>query len=809
MSALAQDFRIAVRLLLKDRLFTIVAAVALGLGIGVNNTFFTLVNAAVLRGLPIHDSERVMFLGTRDARDVGGGFSYPEFDELRRSSRIFAAFAAYRSAPTTIVDLGDADVPADRVIATYISSSGFDVVGVAPILGRGLVAADDQPGAAHVVVLAAPVWQTRYAADRSVVGRRVILNGEPATVVGVMPADFRFPGNTDIWQQLSAMPGLLPESREARTLSVFGRLRPEATAPQGAAELNVYVDTWSSAFPTLYTGIRTTIVPINEQFAGRVTDTVWLAFITAGVLVLLIACANVANLLLMRASGRGREVAIRMALGATRARVLRYLLVESALLAGLGAAVGMLLSAVALAALHAMVPIEVARLFEFSADPRVLAALVVATSASVVVFGLTPALHVSRVSVVVALNDIDRSGLRSASGRWATVFLVGEFALTLVVMANVAMSVRLGRAARQAEFEIDPTPLLTMSVTLPNRPYATPDARNRFFDRLHEQIAALPGVAAVTIAGAIPGGGGQLRPIRDAGRADDPRSRSPQSVVVTAGDDYFKTIAVALVRGRSFSAADRGSELPAVVNERFATLFFPGEDPLGRVIAVTSPVVVAGEVWSVRIIGVAPSIRQRQGGAIQPDPVVYIPAWAEPPTTAVLIVRAEGSPAALTPSIREAARQVDPSLPMYRAMTLTQALDQLRWNGRISKVLLDGIGTIALILALVGLYAVTTSTCSQRRKELAVRTVLGAQPRQIGAAVFRRVIHQVAGGILLGVAGTFAFDRFFTASDPSIRLTDGIVIVPTIVAIVLVGFLAAIIPVYRAAHSNAMTALRS
>ena len=809
MSALAQDIRIAVRLLLKDRLFTIVAVLALGLGIGVNNTFFTLVNAAVLRGLPIQDSGRVMFLGTRDALDVRSGFSYPEFEELRSSSRTFAALAAYRSAPSTMGDLGDAGVPADRIVATYISSSGFDVVGVAPMLGRGLVAADDQPGAAHVVVLAASIWQTRYAADRSIVGRQVTLNGESATVVGVMPVNFRFPGNTDIWQQLSAMPGPLPESREVRRLSVFGRLRPEANAPQVAAELRAYIDTWSSAFPTLYTGVRTTIVPINEQFVGRVTDTVWLAFITAGVLVLLIACANVANLLLMRASGRGRDVAIRMALGATRARVLRYLLVESSLLAVLGAAVGLLLSSVALAALHAMVPLEVARLFEFSTDARVLAALVVATSASAVVFGLTPALHVSRVSVIVALNDQDRSSMRSARGRWATAFLVGEFALTLVVMANVVMSVRLGRAARQAEFEIDPTPLLTMSVTLPNRPYDTPAARNRFFDRLHERIAALPGVAAVTTASAIPGGGGQSQPISVSGRAEDPRLPSLQAVVVTAGDDYFRTLGVALVRGRSFSAGDRGSEPPAVVNERFAALFFPGEEPLGRVIAVKSGVAAAGEVVSVRIIGVAPSIRQRQSGAIQPDPVVYIPAWVDPPTTAVLIVRAEGSPAALTASIRETARQVDPSLPIYRAMTLPQALNQLRWNGRISQVLLDGIGTIALVLALVGLYAVTTFACSQRRKELAVRTALGAQPRQIGAAMFRRVVHQVAGGILVGLAGTFAFDRFFTESGASIRLTDGIVIVPTIVAIALVGFLAAFMPVYRAAHSDPMTALRS
>ncbi len=806
MSALVQDIRLAARLLLKDRGFTIVAAVALGLGIGVNSTFFTLVNAAVLRGLPIQEPERVMFLGTRDAHDLRGGLSYPDFEELRRTSRTLVALSAYRSAPTTMVDAG---VPADRVVATYMSSSGFNVVGVAPLLGRGLVAADDEPGAAPVVVLAASVWQTRYAADRSIVGRRVMLSGEPAIVIGVMPADFRFPGNTEVWQQLSAMPGLVPEARNARTLSVFGRLRPGATATQAAAEQKARVDNWANDFPTLYAGVRTTVVPINEQFFGRVTDTVWLAFITAGVLVLLIACANVANLLLMRASARGRDVAIRMALGATRARLLRYLLVESALLAVLGAAVGLLLSSLGLAALHAMVPVEVARLFEFSADARVLAVLVFATSASVVVFGLAPALHASRVSVVDALNDADRSGIRSARGRWATVFLVGEFALTLILIANVAMNLRLGRAARQAEFEIDPAPLLTLSITLPNHPYDTGDGRSRFFDRLHEQIAAVPGVSAVAIASTIPGGGGQSQPITVTGRAEDLGLRSPQALVVMVGDDYFKAIDVRLVRGRTFSAADRGGEPPAIVNERFAALFFPNEDPLDRAIGVKPPEGSAGDVRSLRIVGVAPSIRQRQTGAIQPDPVVYIPSWMAPPSTAALIVRAAGSPAALTPSIREAVRQVDPALPMYRAMTLTQALNQLRWNGRISQVLLDGIGTIALLLALVGLYAVTAFACSQRRKELAVRAALGAQRRQIGAAMFRRVIHQVAAGIMVGLAGTFAFDRLFTESDAAMRLTDAVVIVPTLVAIALVGFVAALIPVYRAAHSDPIAALRS
>ena len=671
------------------------------------------------------------------------------------------------------------------------------------------MAADDEPGAAHVVVLASSIWQTRYAADRSIVGRPVMLNGEPATVVGVMPADFRFPGNTEVWQSLSTMPGLAPEVHDARTFPVFGRLRSDATATEAAAELKARVDIWAHDFPTLYAGIRTTVVPINEQFFGRVTDTVWLAFITAGVLVLLIACANVANLLLMRASVRGRDVAIRMALGATRGRLLRYLLVESTLLAVLGAAVGILLSSLALAALHAMVPAEVARLFEFSTDLRVLTVLVFATSASVVVFGLAPALHASRVSMVAALNDADRSGIRSVRGRLAAVFVVGEFALTLVLIANVTMNVRLGRAARQAEFEIDPAPLLTTSITLPNRPYATPDSRNRFFDRLQERIAAMPGVSAVAIASAIPGGGGQLQPITVPGRAEDPRSRSPEAVVVTAGDDYFRAVGVAMVRGRSFSAADHGPVPFAVVNERFATLFFPNEDPLGHLIGVKSPVGATADVQLLRIIGVAPSTRQRQSGAIQPDPVVYIPAWAAPPVTAVLIIRAAVSPAGLTPSIRDAVRQVDSSLPIYRTMTLTQALNQLQWNGRVSQVLLDGISAIALVLALVGLHAVTAFACGQRRKELAVRAALGARPRHIGAAMLLRVMLQVAAGIGVGVAGTFAFDRFFTESDAAMRLTDGVVIVPTIVTIVLVGLVAALIPVYRAAHSEPITALRS
>jgi putative ABC transport system permease protein len=800
------DLRLAIRLLIRDRGFTILAVLALGLGIGINNTFFSLVNAAVLRGLPIDAAEDVMFLGMRDAQNVPRGLSYQEYEDLRSDARTFASVGAYAAAPMTVVDQG---ISPDRVLGVSLSASGFHALGVAPLLGRELGVEDDRPGAPGVVLLSERLWQTRYRSQQSVLGRSITLSGEPVTVIGVMPDGFRFPLDADVWRPLGAVAPLTTSSREARLVSVFGRLAAGSTSAQAQAELETFRAAWAKQYPAIYEGLRPSIVPINTQFFGRVTDTVWLAFITAGVLVFVIACANVANLLLMRAAARGREVAIRLSLGATRTRIVRQLLLESAVLAMLGAGVGLGFSVVGLRLLQALVPADVASLFAFTFDARMSAVLVGASVASVFVFGLTPALHLAHGSAVDVLAEGGRAGGSVARRRWATSFLAAEFALTLVLMANVAMGIRVTQAAREAQFAIDPAPLLTMSITLPNQPYDTAAMRNRFFDRLGETLATLPAVSSVSVASALPQTGGPLQPVTIAGRPSVSTASLPRAATILVGERYFDTIGAPLLQGRAFTRTDgTPGQDSAIVNERLATLLSPTEAPIGMLIRVARSDAQAGaEPW-LRIVGVAPSVRQSALDGIEPDPVVYLPWRSEPSATAAIIARAQGDPAALLPPFREAVRQLDPSLPVDRAMTGLDAMRQLQWTGRISRVLLHGISTIALLLALVGLYAVTAHSVRLRRKELGIRMALGAGRTVIGALVLRRAMRQLAIGMATGIGATVAFDRLFTTTTTGMRLTDPVVLLPTMAAIVIVGIAACLWPASRAVRLDPALVLR-
>jgi predicted permease len=799
-----RDIRLAMRMLARDRGFTILAALALGLGIGVNSTFFSLVNAAVLRGLPIDSAGDVMFLSLRDARGVPRGLPYPHFDALRRDSRAFTGVGAYVAGPVTLVEEGLAP---GRALSVSLSASGLDVLRVVPMLGREVRPEDERPGAPAVALLSQRLWQTRYGAQPSVVGRTITINGEQATVIGVMPEGFDFPGNADVWRPLLAAI-TTRASDDAPVVSVFARLAPGVSRAQAQVEFESFRARWMNDGPGGRDGLRPSVVPINEQFFGRVTDTVWLAFITAGVLVFLIACANVANLLLMRAAARGREVAVRLSLGATRTRIVRQLLIESAVLASFGALAGLALSAAGLRLLQMLVPAEVARLFGLTIDARALSVLLAASVVSVFLFGLAPALHLVQRSPVDVLKQGGRGNGTVARRRWATAFLAAEFALTLVLLANVAEGIRSAQAARDAQVSIDPAALLTMAVTLPAQPYSTGEARNQFFDRLHDTIAALPSVSAVSLASTLPGAGGTSRPVTIAGGPETDSSSSLTAVTVMVGEDYFAAIGVPLIAGRPFTPSDgTPGQDSAIVNARFAELFLPPDtDPLGTLIRIAgSDGDALPDAW-LRIVGVAPAVRQSAADGIHPDPVVYLPSRFAPRSTAAVIVRAQGDPAALTPAIRAAIRQLDPSLPVDRVMTMADAMRQVQWNGRISSVLLNGIGTIALLLALVGLYAVTAHSVRLRRQELGIRMALGASRRAVGTLVLRRAMMQLGIGLMAGIGATVAFDRLFITTTS--RLTDPIILLPTLVAVVVVGVVACLGPASRAVRLDPVFALR-
>jgi putative ABC transport system permease protein len=550
-------------------------------------------------------------------------------------------------------------------------------------------------------------------------------------------------------------------------------------------------------------------VPINDQLTGNITERTWLAFITAGALVLLIACANVANLLLMRGAARAGEMAIRASIGATRGRLVRQLLIESAILALLGGIFGVAVSLAGLNLLSAMVPRDALFYWmTFTIDGRVLGVLMAVCLGSVFVFGLAPSLNLLKVDLTQVTRDTGRTGaVALPARRWMTAFLVVEFALSLVLLAAVVAGIRQQRANERAEFPLDPAPILSMWVTLPNEAYETPERRTAFYDRMTDRFAAVPGVSAVTIASVMPRIGGPRMELEIADQPSAPGDALPTVVVVSTGDGYFSLLDVPLVRGREFTSFDgRPGQEAAIVNQRFVEMFLGNTSPIDRLIRVRRLGTNAQGPWA-RIVGVSPTIRQF--GGITPGPVVYLPFRVNPSPTAAVMVRAVDDAAELAPGLREELRRLDPHIPFYRLMTLDRAIAEAQWNARMAMVVIQNIGAIALLMALVGLYAVTAHAVHRWRSELAIRIALGARPRSVAWLVLRRALAQLGMGLVAGVLFTFVFDRLFTDAAQQDRMTDLIVLVPIVGVIVTVAIAACILPIRRAVYLDPVEALRA
>ena len=802
--ALRQDVRFAIRLLGRHRAFTLAAAGTLAVGIGVNTTFFTIVNAICIRGLPIERPSDVLELSALDLRGQRTGMSYLDFQDVRAGATRFSGFAAYASAAMTI---GDEDKAPDRVTGSYISAGAFGLLGKLPIAGREFALEDDRAGTPAVALLGFELWTSRYGADPHLIGRTVNINGVPTIVIGIVPNRFRFPANSTVWLPLASMPGLAGQPRDARTLSVVGRLADSGRLAEARAELEAFGSHLAVTHPETNRDVRLTAVPINDVFNGRITDAVWLAFITAGVIVLLVSCANVANLFLMRSTARTRELAIRTSIGATRMRIVRQLLVECTMLSALGGGLGLLLSVLATGLLANSVPSGAPLPFwiDFSLDVRVLAVVIATSVSAVFMCGLIPALQASDVRLPRALRIGAQLGTPSARTRWLTsLFLAMELGLALVLVTNVAMAVE-GALDWNRRRVIDPAPILTAAITLPRETYPTAGERVAFYEGLDERLRALPGMTSATIASHLPLLGGMDREISFDGRATAPGTAPPTVDVVVIGEHYFETVGLPVVSGRDFSERDG---LPGndnvLVNQRFADVHFPGTNAVGQRVRLSERSADKPERWRT-IVGIVPTIREWSSD--EGDPLVYEPARANPPESASLIVRVpRGDPSSVAPAVREAVRQLDANLPLYRLNSFDQALRDSNWNGRVSARIVITISTIALILALVGQFVVTAQTVSQRTQEIGLRIAVGASSTRIVRLVLRRALLQLTGGLSFGVFLIFALGRLFPV--PS-SFDDAQVLATVIALIVGVAMTACVVPALRAARVDPVRALRS
>jgi putative ABC transport system permease protein len=812
LDALALDGRLAFRLLGRNRSFTLLAVLVLGLGIGVNNMLFTILNAHTIRGLPIHRADRVLFVSTIDPRQTERGVSYPDFQDLRRAVRRLSGVAAFATSPAIIAEEGTSP---DRIEAAYVTANVLDVIaapvapGATAALGRPFAADDDRAGAPRVAMLSNSLWRTRYTADPAILGRTILIDRVPATVIGVLPERPGLPTTADVWLPLPAMPGLASTARDIRTLRVLGRLQDDARLSDAAAEIQSVLDRVAREHPDVSAGFRARVVPINDRYFGRVTDPAWLAFTAVAILVVLISCANVANLLLDRSLHRTREFAIRTTLGASRMRLVRQLLIEAALLAAFGGLIGLPIAVGGVHVFRQAIPANVLPYwFEYSMDARVLAALAAVSSATVLVFGLVPAFSASKADVSQILKTGGVIEGRTRSARWTSVFLTIELALTVVMLSNLTVGLRIADPAPAAEHAIERTDVVTATITLAGDRYRTPESRVAFHRQLTERLRSIPGTSGVAFAGALPLSGAPDRTLEAAGDAEFAPASAPVVPTMTIGDGYFGALGLKLLSGHEFTESrDAAASSGAIVNQRFVQMYFAGHDPVGqRIVLGGGPQAKTGS--DVRtIFGVAPTLRQRLRPEV--EPIVYLPYEASAPATTSLIVRNSTDVAALIPVLRREVLALDGNIPLYRVQTMKQVIREAGWNGRVSSLLLTVLATIALGLSMVGLYAVTAHAASRREREIGVRMALGAAPHQVRALLLRRVLWQLAMGFGAGVLCTVGWSRIFSSGRASVSVTDPVALAAVAVILVTVGAIATLVPVQRATRLDPVSAIRA
>ena len=807
---MGMNLRYAFRMLVKDPWFTSVAVLALALGIGVNSTVFTFVNAVLLRGLPFANPDQIVHINSRNTAEGSGlGVSYPDYRDWRAQAKSFASLAGYQ--PMTM-NLSDSGHTPERASGVRVTANAFGVVGERPIKGRGFLDGEDRKGAEPVALLGYGLWKTRYGSDPNVIGRSIRINEVPTTIIGVMAEGMKFPNNADLWIPL--VPDAEMERRDVRNMNLFGRLAPGVRLKQAQIELTGVAKALEQQYPDTNKAIDAEVMTFNDRFNGGPIRVVFLALMGAVGFVLLIACANVANLMLSRSARRSREIAVRIALGASRGRVIRQLLVESTLLAFLGGLLGLLLSLVGIRLFDiAVADVGKPYWIRFTMDATVFGFLVAVCFATGLIFGIVPALQVSKTN----LNEILKEGGRGNAGgrraRWlASTMVVVELALTVVLLAGAGLMIRSFLKMYSMDLGVDTSRMLTMRLSLADKKYPTPEQRRLFYDALLPHLSAIPGVAAATITSAPPGAGAGSRQLEIEGRpAADPK-KLPEVTTLFVSDAYFDTLGVTMRQGRALRETDGkpGTEA-VVVNARFATQFFPGQDVVGKRIRLKS----AGrgrdatqqKPW-MTIVGVAPSVRQRNLQDVDPDAVAYMSYRLEAPTGTAILIRSQGDPGSLTSAVREAVQATDADQPVFGVQTMDQLFAQNRWPYRVFGSMFTIFAIIALVLAAVGIYAVTAYSVTQRTQEIGVRMALGAQAGQVSWLILKQGLVQLAIGLTLGTAGALAAAPVLRTLLVQIKPSDPVTLAGIGLVFTAVTICACLIPARRATRLDPLAALR-
>ena len=819
METFLHDIRYSIRMLRKSPGFTAVATLTLALGIGANSAIFSVVNAVLLRPLPFKDPERLVRIwGKFEGEGIPKNWiSEPELIDLNQMSESFEDIAAYQASGVNLT--GNQDPV--RVNAAFVNAGLFPVLGINAKLGRTFSEDEDQPGHDKVAMLSHNLWLGRFGSDSGIVGKTIGISGESYTVIGVMPTGFQFPDRDDVWVPL-AIDKTKPDNRGSHSLEVVARLKPGVTPEQAGVELSNIAATLQERYPQNYPqdgGWGLFFVPMLDELVGKVRPALWVLLGAVG-FVLLIACVNVANLLLARAGGREKEFAVRAALGAGRGRLVRQLITESLLLALIGSALGLALAWTCVKLFVGFGPPDIPRLSEIGLDWRVAGFSLLMSIVTGLVFGLAPALQASKPDLQDALKEGGR-GSTGGRHRLRNVLVVSEVAIALVLLVGAGLMIKSFRRLLDLDLGFRSENILTMRLSLPETKYKADAQQAAFYRQLLERVRALPGVESAGVISNLPLSGSYSSGTTAVEHADvEEGLRRFKGIPYIEADrrsvsaDYFSTLGIALKEGRLLTEADNGTAPPvAVVDEMFQRRFWPRGSAVGkRFIARFND---GNDIQWGQIVGVVAHVKhygidqvKQYGLAHEGREQVYFPYSQRPQSRMYLAVRTSLAPLSLANAVRGEVRALDNDQPIYEVKSMEQLVSNSLAERQLNMLLLAGFSAIALVLAAVGIYGVMSYSVTQRTHEMGIRMALGAKQSNVLSLVVRQGMTLALMGVAAGLAGAFALTRLMTSLLYGVSTTDPLTFAAISVILTGVALAACLVPARRATKVDPMVALR-
>ena len=804
MDTLRQDIRYALRRLLKSPGFTIVAVVTLALGIGANTAIFSVVNGIILKPLPFPESDRLVgiYHVSEGSRVTMSG---PNFTDVRKQSQTLSDAAAIARGRVVLTGSGD---PV-RLDAADVSASFFDILRIRPALGRTFRPDENETGKTNVAVLSHAIWQQRFGADDQVIGKRITLNGRQVEVIGVMPKGFAYPADRVLWTPIEHTKEFLLTQRSNWYINGIGRVKPDVAMSQATAEVQTIGRQLATQYPDHNEGVGMTAISLHEATVANIRTSVWILLGAVG-FVLLIACVNVANLLLARAAARESEMAVRTALGAGRTRLVRQLLTESIILSVVGGACGLLLAVWGVELLVSLEPQGVPRLGEVRVDGMVMAFTTALAIFTGIIFGLVPAFQATRAAVSDSLKEAGRGAVTSRGGaRVRGALVVAEMALAVTLLAGAGLLIRSFATLAAVDPGFDVENALTFELSLSGERYAQEPQQVTFFEDLMPRLRAIPGVQKAGASVFLPLSGSSIvLSFVVAGRPPIPPSQQPTIHVKVATAEYFDTIGIPLKRGRSFTADDRPGATPVlVITETAARQFFPNEDPIGKRLTLGWGR-SGGRRAGGEIVGIIGDIKD-SGLAEADTPQAYLPYRQWPVSAMSVVLKTAVRPASVGDAVRREVHALDPNLPVTNVRTLEQIVSRSISQPKFYMTLLSVFGAVALVLAGIGIFGVLSYAVAQRTREIGIRMALGAQAGTVLRLIIRQAMILAGAGIALGIVAAFFLSETLTTLLFNTSPTDWVTYTSVAAVLVGVALAASFVPARRATKVDPIVALRA